>query len=693
MDMAAGWTGLGNFWRTRMKTHFIAMAYTLMTVVAACAQQEAGQSGATAKKDAPQVNVVRTTRWLLRETVLPENKQIVMQACQNGHDGFQLAITAEGKSIANVDAKLLGDLKDANGNPIPAASLQLYRELFLFVTTPTNMHPEQYPEQEVPDPLIPFRDPYSGDNAACGAPFNVGRIGSAGKSYLAVGDGGCFTEGMYTGTTDKHYVVEIDGEGELGEATFRWSAGWNGKFGSLPYQNYATEAEITAWNAEKIKTAADAIALNDGIAVRFTGGKQVHGDKGERFTYKNKAQFNFHKGDRYYFNVYNKCNEVVWGDLHVPRSAKAGEYAGALRVTAAGFQPLDIPISLTVYGVLIPDERSMDSAFGGRPSAATYHSGTEEQMRATQKNYEEMLHQHRLDYEQFGVSPAFDFSPQGDLKSVDWSKFDEVAGPRLNGDYWDDKVGMRRFCMDLGLMFPGNPYDKAPAAKKKIIAQEVAKHLKEKGWFKKAYAYCLDEPNEKYFPNIIEDIKTMKEADKDWDGKFMCTTHATRNNPLLPYLNIWTVSTHFFADWSDYAKKGDFLSRDEYGKMKERGNTFWLYVANYPVSGTYMSYQPELPRAASAEMGQLLRGRDRISVLVHHGFQCGNPQHLPESHLHGKLSAGWQGGWHQWRRLPHVSRRQERHPFLEIYQWAWRPFQATWRPAVKHTPEADPGWV
>ena len=571
-----------------MKKLIIAAALSL-TVVTSCRQPM--PAGPAKPWNALVVNAGRTSRWILRQTALPENKRIVMQACRNGHDGFQLAVTADGTSIANVDARLLDALRDTEGNLIPAASLRLYRELFLFLTTPTGMHPEAYPEQEIPDPLLPFRDPYAAGHPACGAPFNVGRIGSVGKSYLAVGDGGCFTDGLYTGTTNRHYVVEIDGEGELGEATFRWSDMWDGKFGSRPYQNYVTEPEIPSWKAERLKTGPGATTLDHGIAVRFTGGKQVQGDKGARFNFKNATSFNFHKGDRYYFHVYNKCNDVIWGDLQVPASAKPGEYTGTIRVTADGCRPVDIPIALKVYGVLIPNEKSMDTAYGGRPGGANYHSGNPEQMLAIDRSYEEMLHQHRLDYELFGVSPTFTFSPTGDLQSADWSLFDAVAGPRLSGDYWEDKVGMRRFCMDLGLIFPGNPYDKTPASKKKIIAQEVARHLKEKGWFKKTYAYCLDEPNEKFFPNIIDDIKLMREADKDWDGKFMCTTHATRDNPLLPYLNIWTVSTFLYENWSDYAKKGGFFSREDYAKLKERGNRYWLYVANYPTSGAYMSYQ------------------------------------------------------------------------------------------------------
>jgi hypothetical protein len=145
--------------------------------------------------------------------------------------------------------------------------------------------------------------------------------------------------------------------------------------------------------------------------------------------------------------------------------------------------------------------------------------------------------------------------------------------------------------MDLNVLFPGNPHDKTHPLKKKAISREIARHLKEKGWFEKVYVYCLDEPAETYYQNVIDEIKIIRETDKDWDGKFMCTIHAVHNSPLLPYLNIWTVPTYRYDRWSDYGKGSNYFTREDYRKMKENKNTFWFYVANYPMSGSYMSYQ------------------------------------------------------------------------------------------------------
>ncbi len=534
------------------------------------------------------IKALRTNVQVKRNLPVTGASQITMQAMQNGHDGFQLVVHGNGNNVNNIQITVEEDLVGKNGRVLPKSHLTLFREIYLYVTTPTGMHPENYPEGEVADPLLPLSTTSLPDNAVQTTPFSLRRVGATGKSYLSQGDGGCFAGGAYEGTTDRHYVIEIDKAGELGSATFRWSDQWDGNFGSKPYSNYATEPKIRTWQGMNIPTSEGEVALNHGVTVRFTGGKQVVGN--ERKSYGNISTSNYHVGDRYYFNVYNNFNEVVWGEVHVPAETMPGNYTGKLTVTADGAASLNIPIDLRVYGVQIPKNKSMDSAYGRMIDPVVYHRGTPRQMKIIGKRYEEMLHDHRIDYEMFNVIPDFHFA--GDrLVSTDWRQFDAIAGPRLDGSYWNDGVGMRRFTFDFGWLHPG--YTNKNKMQIMQIAKETAAHLKENGWFDKSYIYCLDEAGERLFPLIKEHIEWIVAGDTDWRGKFMITAPPTRNNILLDSINIWCVPTFKFDNWSDYGKNsGTYLSRADYRRqIIEQGNSFWLYVANYPTSGPYMSYQ------------------------------------------------------------------------------------------------------
>ncbi len=51
-------------------------------------------------------------------------------------------------------------------------------------------------------------------------------------------------------------------------------------------------------------------------------------------------------------------------DVHVPREAKAGQYRGAVRLTAAERPPVEIPVELTVWDFQLPQVPSLQTAFG-----------------------------------------------------------------------------------------------------------------------------------------------------------------------------------------------------------------------------------------------------------------------------------------------------------------------------------------
>lgn len=83
------------------------------------------------------------------------------------------------------------------------------------------------------------------------------------------GSGSIVPEGTYTGTSETTYIILIDGAGDVGTATFAWS-----------------DDNGTTFGGDHILTSLVAIALSDGITVRFTIGTGTDFVLGDRFDYK-----------------------------------------------------------------------------------------------------------------------------------------------------------------------------------------------------------------------------------------------------------------------------------------------------------------------------------------------------------------------------------------------------------------------
>lgn len=81
----------------------------------------------------------------------------------------------------------------------------------------------------------------------------LGQISNPQKEGSGVGS--IQVAGNFSGTSDIDYVVQIDGAGELGAATFRWS-----------------DDDGSTWDAAGVTTSASPITLNNGVTVTFAGG-------------------------------------------------------------------------------------------------------------------------------------------------------------------------------------------------------------------------------------------------------------------------------------------------------------------------------------------------------------------------------------------------------------------------------------
>jgi len=309
------------------------------------------------------------------------------------------------------------------------------------------------------------------------------------------------------------------------------------------------------------------------------------------------------------FDVAPGRNQPIYVEVKVPEDCQAGTYKGHLTVTAQGDAPVEVPITLTVWDFSIPRERSVSTAYGlSWNNILSYHGGPDGAWDADSliilKHYEDELHRHRLDATNIAqdVGNPFRFDESGDLLPVDWSAYDAAIGPRIDGSYFSDGVGARRF--NTGFFRPGNTggmEGNLSEDQYKAASAEFATHLKEKGWMDHAYVYVSDEPflNPEEYARIVLHVKLMKEADPDWDRHFLVTNWYWKG--LDGSIGIWCPDTSKYDSWFLGFLGINFPGRDVYPSRFEKGEELWFYVCNCtfpPYAGydidTTKAYEPRI---------------------------------------------------------------------------------------------------
>jgi hypothetical protein len=287
------------------------------------------------------------------------------------------------------------------------------------------------------------------------------------------------------------------------------------------------------------------------------------------------------------FDVWPEQNQPLFLDVHVPKGTPAGTYTGALHVTATGGFALDVPVSLSVLALDLPDMRSVTTHFKlSENDLLQYHhglaacSGTDcwldsnAQSRMVVKRYEELAHAHRID-----VGQSFVTEPVDACKvPTDWSAYDAAVAPYMDGSYFADHVPSSRLTVPFS---PGVDYglEKCSQAEYTAIAKAWATHLKAKGWFDRAIVYAADEPDPATFPQIAKNSAWMQAGDPAWLAHVMDTTapDPTDVATLNPALGIYCVALAWYDNWNDH---GPLYGRKEWPGLFAQGKKLWFYESN-----------------------------------------------------------------------------------------------------------------
>lgn len=309
-----------------------------------------------------------------------------------------------------------------------------------------------------------------------------------------------------------------------------------------------------------------------------------------------------------------------WADLAVPTGTDGGVYTGVVELSAAGIPAGTIPIELTVWPFVLPDESSppliaeFDHAAVVREFAAAandrsinaehWHDhgrGPEitESIHATLR----MLQRHRLSPILSGLAPRATMSARSEI-TLDWRQFDAVMGPVMNGEAFDNRMPLPAIIVPVPESVQANAARSGGEAVLREYFSQFAAHFQQMGWSDRAFAIAPAGPPDTSL--------ATREAARDHAALIaMGTAGKIRAaSPLIPQDMSrfgWYGFPHTDLDddiaiWFPPAQYFDFA---EAQRRQDRGEQVWLWVDRPPYSGIASVHAAEADVRAIAWQAKL----------------------------------------------------------------------------------------
>ncbi len=321
--------------------------------------------------------------------------------------------------------------------------------------------------------------------------------------------------------------------------------------------------------------------------------------------------------DRYYgerrnafpFKLSDGRNQAIWIEIYVPPSAPDGDYAGDVQVSFQGRRQFSIPVKLRVWNFTLPSTSSLPNSFGlNGISALHQHLGkytSDRDAFAFTHLYQKAALWHRISAHGASMTPP-PFTRHGDEVSIDWTRYDEEAGPFLDGKVFKDSeplFGAKATSVDLRTNNSAGTDDL-----KVLYWREFARHFREKGWIDRLFFYVWDEPSAEETGDVLRKAKLAHEADRSIPN----LVTASLNPRWADAIDIWAPLINCFEPRDGFpAYCRTLADRGEYETEIRKGKRLWWYqsCASHgcnTVGGDYFSGWPSYMIDASPVANRIM---------------------------------------------------------------------------------------
>jgi len=260
----------------------------------------------------------------------------------------------------------------------------------------------------------------------------------------------------------------------------------------------------------------------------------------------------------------------AWITVHTEPDTPAGVYAGTVTVSAAGADPVEIPLTVRVWGFAVPHRRHLPTQFSLRPhQLARFYFGPKA-FYAFPKYLPAPVYRKMLAWLlKYRIAPyPYCAGAAGTRSMVGY------LGERHDGDTvieldFTEYDKNTQLMLDHGIdMVCGGILFSPPEAYYRSFLPKMFEHLKEKGWERKAFIYGWDEFKPEKLAEVRQDYAWIKRYAPTFKHLIPVNEAENLPGPEDPgCMDIWVPSlglyTRQFAD-----------------ERARHGQSVWAYIVN-----------------------------------------------------------------------------------------------------------------
>ncbi len=300
----------------------------------------------------------------------------------------------------------------------------------------------------------------------------------------------------------------------------------------------------------------------------------------------------------------------VWIDVRIPRGTSPGEYASNVKVTANGKPVADLPVTLTVWSFVLPDNMGPEliadvdhqALFGHHvtldgqpyhPSRVLEGGPKRRELAETVTATMRLLREHGLSPQLPKLYPITTIDADQHIQ-VDWTDYDWLVESYLDGSAYRSRLPSRSWTIPFDETFPPPPdYGSKSSTTYSRMLQDylgsAAAHFADRGWLDRSFARIpmADVDAEEFAENIAHYGYICRQADKRIKTLAIGIPqdmrefgwHGFQNPEGKQFVDVW-------------APRGQFFDRES--SAKGRINRAMLTLDRPPFTGSTAIFSPEV---------------------------------------------------------------------------------------------------